>query len=131
MDSTTLIKENTMNFNLNCSVKSLFALLLLCGGLSSALAQSSPGSAEKGKAAFVQNGCWQCHGFVGQGGLAGVKLAPDPKPIEYIQAFVRNSVGPMPKYSEKILSNQDLIDIHAYLKSIPKGPDYKSIPLLN
>ena len=120
-----------MNSYLNCCVKSLLALLLLCGGLSSALAQSSPGSAEKGKAAFVQNGCWQCHGFVGQGGIAGVKLAPDPKPIEYIQAFVRNSVGPMPKYSEKILSNQDLIDIHAYLKSIPKGPDYKSIPLLN
>ena len=48
-----------------------------------------------------------------------------------MNTFVRNSVGPMPKYSEKILSNQDLIDIHAYLKSIPKGPDYKSIPLLN
>lgn len=120
-----------MNSYLNCSVKSLVALLLLCGGLGSALAQSPAGSAEKGKAAYVQNGCWQCHGFVGQGGIAGAKLAPDPKPIEYIQAFVRNSVGPMPKSSEKILSNQDLIDIHAYLKSIPKGPDYKSIPLLN
>ena len=37
----------------------------------------------------------------------------------------------MPPYSEKILSNQELVDIHAYLKSIPVGPDYKSIPLLN
>lgn len=120
-----------MHFYLNCSIKSLAVLLLWCGGVGAALAQAPSGSAEKGKAAFVQNGCWQCHGFVGQGGIAGVKLAPDPKPVEYIQAFVRNSVGPMPKYSEKILSNQDLIDIHAYLKSIPKGPDYKSIPLLN
>ena len=26
------------------------------------------GRAEKGKTAFVQHGCWQCHGFQGQGG---------------------------------------------------------------
>ena len=95
------------------------------------MAQTSAPSVEKGKQAFVKNGCWGCHGFVGQGGLAGPKLAPEPKPIEYIQAFVRHTQGPMPPYSEKILSNQDLIDIHAYLKSIPKGPDYKSIPLMN
>ena len=120
-----------MRLSLNTSVKYSGVLLLLFGALSSATAQTSTGSAEKGKVAFVQNGCWQCHGFVGQGGLAGAKLAPDPKPIEYFQAFVRNSVGPMPKYTEKILSNQDLADIHAYLKSIPKGPDYKAIPLLN
>jgi mono/diheme cytochrome c family protein len=68
---------------------------------------------------------------VGQGGIAGPKLAPDPKPIEYIDAFVRNTRGTMPPYSEKILSKKDLADIHTYLKSIPKGPDYKSIPLLN
>lgn len=120
-----------MNFHLKGFIQSLLALLMLCASWGAAVAQTSTGSAEKGKAAYVQNGCWQCHGFVGQGGIAGVKLAPNPKPIEYIQAFVRNSVGPMPKYSEKILSNQDLIDIHAYLKSIPQGPDYKSIPLLN
>jgi ubiquinol-cytochrome c reductase cytochrome c subunit len=89
------------------------------------------GSAEKGKTAFLINGCWQCHGFVGQGGVAGPKLAPEPKPLEFIAVFVRHSNGPMPPYSEKILSKQDLEDIHAYLMSIPKGPDYKSIKLLN
>jgi len=45
--------------------------------------------------------------------------------------FVRYSNGPMPPYTEKVLSNEDLANIYAYLKSIPKGPDYKSIPLLN
>ena len=44
--------------------------------------------------------------------------------------FIRNSNGPMPPYSEKILSKQDLDDIYAYLQAIPKGPDYKSIPQL-
>ena len=37
----------------------------------------------------------------------------------------------MPPYSEKILSNEDLADMHAYLSTIPKPKDYKSIPLLS
>jgi hypothetical protein len=35
-------------------------------------------SAEKGKAAYIQHGCWQCHGIQAQGGVTGPKLAPDP-----------------------------------------------------
>jgi mono/diheme cytochrome c family protein len=88
-------------------------------------------SPEKGKTSYVKNGCWECHGFAGQGGAAGPKIAPDPKPLEFMQEFVRHSNGPMPPYTETILSNDDLADIHAYLKSIPKAADYKSIPLLN
>jgi ubiquinol-cytochrome c reductase cytochrome c subunit len=88
-------------------------------------------SAEKGKAAFVSHGCWQCHGFQGQGTLVGAKLAPDPLPVEAFTAFVRTTNRTMPPYSEAVLSNEELADIHAYLASIPKGPDYKSIPLLN
>jgi mono/diheme cytochrome c family protein len=37
----------------------------------------------------------------------------------------------MPPFSEKILPDPDLADIYAYLQSIPKPPDYKTIPLLN
>jgi ubiquinol-cytochrome c reductase cytochrome c subunit len=88
-------------------------------------------SAEKGKAAFVQHGCWQCHGYQGQGGIAGLKLAPNPIPFEALSAFVRASNRAMPPYTEAILSNEDLADIYAYLQSIPKTPDYKTIPLLN
>ena len=88
-------------------------------------------STEAGREAYVKNGCWQCHGFVGQGGSAGPKLAPDPKPLEFMAVFVRHTNGPMPPYSEKILSADDLASIHAYLRSIPKSPDAKSIPLLN
>jgi ubiquinol-cytochrome c reductase cytochrome c subunit len=107
-------------------------LLITAAGLlavASSLALAA-GSAEKGKAAFVKNGCWQCHGFAGQGSINGLKLAPEPKPLEFYAVFVRHSNGPMPPYSEKILSKQDLEDIHAYLQSIPKGADYKSIPQL-
>jgi ubiquinol-cytochrome c reductase cytochrome c subunit len=68
---------------------------------------------------------------VGQGGVTGPKLAPDPLPLEAISAFIRNSNRAMPPYREAVLPNEDLADIHAYLSSIPKAPDYKSIPLLN
>ena len=88
-------------------------------------------SAEKGKTAYVQHGCWQCHGFQGQGGVAGPKLAPEPLALETLTAFVRTSNRAMPPYMEAILSNEDLADIHAYLESIPKAPDPKGIPLLN
>jgi len=92
---------------------------------------ASAADAQKGKTAYVKHGCWQCHGFVGQGGIAGPKLAPDPMPLATLSAFVRNSRGPMPPYMEAVLPNEDLADIHAYLQSIPKAADYKSIPLLN
>jgi mono/diheme cytochrome c family protein len=88
-------------------------------------------SAEKGKTAYVQHGCWQCHGFQGQGGITGPKLAPDPIAAEAFTAFVRGSNRAMPPYPEAVLSNEDLADIHTYLQSIPKAADYKSIPLLN
>jgi ubiquinol-cytochrome c reductase cytochrome c subunit len=105
--------------------------LLLCIALTICAGVAHAQSAEKGRVAYVKNGCWQCHGFVGQGGVAGPKLAPEAKPLEYYTAFVRNTRGPMPPYSEKLLSNADLADIHAWLQSQPKAADPKTIPLLN
>ena len=105
--------------------------LLLVAVLSASQAALAAGSADKGKTAFAKHGCWQCHGFAGQGGVAGPKLAPDPMPLEALLAFVRNTRGGMPPYQKAILSDADLADIHAYLQSLPKARDYKSIPLLN
>ena len=97
-------------------------------GSSAALAA---GDAAKGKQNFLKYGCWQCHGTVGQGSpVSGPKLAPDPLPLEAMSSFIRNSNRAMPPYREAVLPNQDLEDIHAYLSSIPKAPDYKTIPLL-
>ena len=106
-------------------------LLLIAAAIAVSQSAAAAGNAEKGKAAYVQHGCWQCHGFAGQGGVTGPKLAPNPMPPEALSAFVRNTRGAMPPYQAAILSDGDLADIHAYLLSIPKAPDYKSIPLLN
>ena len=105
--------------------------LLFAAALAASHAVLAAGSPEKGKIAFVRHGCWQCHGYLGQGGIAGKKLAPSPLPLEAMSAFVRNSAGAMPPYSKAILSDADLADIHAYLSSLPRPPDARSIPLLN
>jgi len=115
-----------MNVILSAAKNLLFAAALLF-----APPVLAAGSAEKGKLAYVKHGCWQCHGFVGQGGVTGPKLAPNPMPPEALSAFVRNAAGAMPPYQKAILSDEDLADIHAYLQSLPKAPDYKNIPLLN
>ena len=102
---------------------------LACLGLAATPALAA--DAAKGKTAYMKNGCWPCHGEVGQGGAAGKPLAPKPMAVEAFNVFVRNSNGPMPPYPKEILSDADLADIHAYLQSIPAGKDYKSIPLLS
>jgi mono/diheme cytochrome c family protein len=107
----------------------LAAGLLL--GQGAALATGSP---ERGKVAIVKHGCFQCHGTVGQGAIResnGKVLYDTPLPFEAFEAFVRGTNRAMPPYSEKILSNDDLADIYAYLEALPKPADYKSIPLLN
>lgn len=104
----------------------VFLPLLLCVATSAAAADAS-----KGKALYEKHGCWQCHGYVGQGGVAGKTLAPKPMPFEAFTVFVRNTNGSMPPYPKEILSESDLADIHAYLQSIPAGKDYKTIPLLS
>jgi mono/diheme cytochrome c family protein len=90
-------------------------------------------SAEKGKAGFVTHGCWQCHGFEGQGSVAtsnGVVISGTALSLERFENFVRDTNRAMPPYRETILSNADLADIYAYLQSIPKPQDVNSIPLL-
>jgi len=88
-------------------------------------------SAEKGKSEFLKHGCWQCHGYQGQGGVTGPKLAPDPIPFDTLSNFVRTTNRAMPPFRKEILADDDLADIYAYLQSIPKGPDPKSISILN
>jgi len=109
----------------------VFGLAAFAAGLVLGQGAAFAASAEKGKDAFMKHGCWQCHGMVGQGGVTGPKLAPDPIPAEALAAFVRQTNRFMPPYMEPVLSNEDLADIHAYLASVPKGPDAKDIPLLN
>jgi mono/diheme cytochrome c family protein len=95
-------------------------------------AAAPAGDPVKGRANFERVGCYQCHGLQGQGGREGPRIAA-PVPMAYpaLSGFVRTTSGDMPPFTEKVLSNQELTDIYAYLQSIPAPPDYKTIPLLN
>ena len=113
-------------------VRGCMGLAALAGSLILGAGAAVAADAAKGKQDFMKYGCWQCHGTVGQGSpISGPKLAPDPMPLEAMSAFIRNSRRTMPPYREDVLPNADLADIHAYLASVPKPADYKTIPLLN
>jgi mono/diheme cytochrome c family protein len=112
----------------------VLGLAAFATGLAFGSAPVFAADAAKGKDAFLKFGCWQCHGIEGQGSPVtsqGKVLAPDPMPLDNFIAFVRSTNRAMPPYSEQVLSNEDLGDMHAYLSSIAKGKDYKSIPLLD
>jgi mono/diheme cytochrome c family protein len=90
----------------------------------------APGNAEKGKQIFIKDGCYACHGYDGHGGVAP-KLAPRPIPAVAFIAIVRHPpASAMPTYSPKVMSDSELTDVWAYLKSIPDPPPVKNIPLL-
>jgi ubiquinol-cytochrome c reductase cytochrome c subunit len=109
----------------------LLAALAL-GIAGTAAAQGTGSDVERGRQLFMSNGCYSCHGTVGQGGerSAGPRIAPEPMPWEAFKVFVRNPPEAMPRFDARFVSDQQLQDIHRYLSSIPKGRGAKDIPLL-
>jgi mono/diheme cytochrome c family protein len=87
------------------------------------------GDAGRGKTLFVNNGCYQCHNYEGQGGAAGARIAPPP-PFRGFAAYVRAPRGDMPPYTVKVMSEQDLADVYAYLRSRPRPPAVSTLSLL-
>ena len=110
------------------------ALALLGPAASVAQAQAQPGNdeIERGRALYMKNGCFSCHGTVGQGGERGgsPKLAPEPYPYEAFRALVRTPREAMPRLDVKHVSDEQLQLIYRYLSSIPKGPAAKDIAAL-
>ena len=92
--------------------------------------QTPKGNAENGKKIFNAYGCYQCHGHEGQGG-AGARLAPRPISFTAFANYVRRPTDQMPPYTVKVVSDQELADVYAFLSSIPQPPAAKSIPQLN
>ena len=104
-------------------------ILVLFGFLAVAWAQSN-GDAATGKILFTKIGCFQCHGYAGQGGRAGARLVPTQLKAQDLIRYVRRPPGEMPAYTDKVASDQELTDIYAYLKSFPPGKAVTDIPLL-
>ena len=100
--------------------------------LAAAQSRELTGNAENGKRIFVRNGCYECHGYVGQGTVAGARLANTKLPLAGFTAFVRNPPpGGMPPFRAKVMSDQELADVWAYVRSVPEPKPVRDIPLLN
>lgn len=92
------------------------------------------GDASNGRALYLADGCWQCHGRVGQGGLMtgpAPVLAQTRLPFAAFSHQLRNPINDMPPYPEKLLSDKDVADIYAFLQALPGRRPVKDIPILN
>lgn len=80
-------------------------------------AQPAPqGDAAKGQAAWAQLPCAGCHRANGEG-ASGPKLAGTSKSYDQILNQVRKGGGPMPAFTAAQVSDQQVLDIVAWLKS--------------
>src|SRR5215467_9970773 len=94
------------------------------------LSAQTNGNAENGKRLFMKKNCYYCHGTAGQGGRDGARIAQTSLAVPAQIRYVRRPTGRMPAYTEKILSDQEVTDIAAYLKGVPPAKTAKDIPLL-
>jgi mono/diheme cytochrome c family protein len=123
------------------SLLGLITLAALMVGHTSAIAQAprpaaqggnaSAGNIQNGKRIFASQNCNQCHGSEGQGGsaqVAGPRIGPPRLALPMFIEFVREPMNPMPPYSTKAVSDTELADVYAYLKSIPPSAQADTAP---
>jgi mono/diheme cytochrome c family protein len=114
----------------------LVAVLACCASIAPAVTDDSAQPAEAlesstvegdpvvGKVTYLRVGCWTCHGYAAQGGLGtGPPLAPGkPYTFEMFANFLRAPYNLMPPYTAKVLSDDEVRDILAFVKSRPGQP---------
>ena len=109
--------------------------LLVFGPANFAGAQTPvTGDAANGNRIYLAVGCFTCHGRSGQGGSyngPAPALAETKLPLEAFKVFVRLGPNDMPAYAESVLSDKDVADILAFLRSLPGRRPTKDFPLLN
>src|ERR1700749_1058550 len=88
---------------------------------------NSTGNADNGKRLFTKEGCWECHGYAGQGGGAGARIGATSLTLQGFMRYVRRPTATMPAFTDKVINDSDLTDIYAYLKSLPPVKAAKDI----
>ena len=97
-----------------------------------AAAQGTPrGDAKTGLAEFQKYGCYSCHGIVGQGTMRdGPRINAAAIGYPALLTQLRTPRYEMPAYTAIQISDQGVADIYAYLTTLPKTPDPKTIKAL-
>jgi mono/diheme cytochrome c family protein len=91
------------------------------------------GNAQNGNRIYTADGCYECHGRVGQGSVqtGAPRIGPPALTIDAFARYIHAPTGNMPPYTSKVVADQDIADIYAFLKSLPPATPAKDIPLLN
>src|SRR5438445_2717535 len=111
-------------------MKKVLCVMVILAGLPVWSSGQVSGNAEEGKRLFMKHNCYYCHGTSGQGGRDGARIAQTALNIQGLTRYVRQPAGGMPAFTEKILSDRELTDIYAYLKSLPPPKAQRDFPLL-
>ena len=77
-----------------------------------------PGDPSHGRVLFEQKGCVLCHGDRGEG-LVGPRIAGTKLSFAEVLKQVRNPRGVMQQYQPADLSDEEVRDIYAYLRTLP------------
>ena len=116
--------------------------LVLAWGLAGALAVAVPvlaqdapkGDVANGQKVFLADGCYECHGRVGEGGAMNGPapiLAKTKLPFEAFKGQLRNPANDMPPYPDTLVSDQQVADMFAYLQSLSGPRPVTDLPILN
>ena len=115
--------------------RGLAVALLTFGTCNAAWSQIAPaGDVANGKRVYMAVGCFTCHGRAGQGGALNYPappLAQTEYSVEVFKTFLRVGPNDMPAYVESVLSDKEVTDMHAFLRSLPGRLPARNIPLLN
>jgi len=102
--------------------------VLMAGGLGAfegARAQQAPsGNATHGRELYLATGCFECHGRDGQGGAFNgpvPSLAHTELGFEAFRDQLRQPANDMPAYAAVVMSDQDVADLLAFVRTLP-GP---------
>ena len=109
-----------------CALVALILAAAMASGSGHVFAQTTPpaaapaGNAENGQKLFTKYGCYECHGREGQGAPGtGPRLGPSPLPMAGFLRAVRAPRDQMPPYTAKVVTDQELTDIRAFLTMRP------------
>jgi mono/diheme cytochrome c family protein len=123
------------------NIKKPFVLVAACSVLlvATAVGQTS-GNADNGKELYYDHACYSCHGYGGIGrhnianNASGI-LVNEQVFITYLRA--RADMNPqfptqsMPNYAEESLSDDEVKDIYAYIRTLKdEPPEVEDIPAL-
>jgi mono/diheme cytochrome c family protein len=107
------------------TIRPLLVVLFLLPHFPQALAQQAPptsaGDAERGKVLWLETEhveCRECHGDKGEGAFGPDLAGRNLTRAQFIHA-VRKPWGIMPAYPESQISDRDLMDLAAYLGTMP------------